>query len=338
MKLGFTKLLKLVVAVGGSLIFPSIAMAEQGMQTGSVVGFVAIAVGVTAVVVSAVVYLFSCRGSGVCEQAELVEDLKQLKQAQAIEQLKTPNTNPKLLKAINELLTQAQDEIRAKETELGSAHEEVEMLQQQIEALNESLLEAQQAAELSMEFSQAQPGFDVEELLGLNAQVSDVVNQINQDSTAGKSSVERVVTEVGALTNEVMRATEVIKQLESDSSNIGTVLVLIRDIADQTNLLALNAAIEAARAGEHGRGFAVVADEVRILAGRTQQATTEIQSIIEELQQRAQSAVQVMEQGKERVDNTQIQANRVSDSLTEVVNKLEQLKAVQAELSRVIND
>lgn len=338
MKLGFTKLLKLVVAVGGSLIFPSIAMAEQGMQTGSVVGFVAIAVGVTAVVVSAVVYLFSCRGSGVCEQAELVEDLKQLKQAQAIEQLKTPNTNPKLLKAINELLTQAQDEIRAKETELGSAHEEVEMLQQQIEALNESLLEAQQAAELSMEFSQAQPGFDVEELLGLNAQVSDVVNQINQDSTAGKSSVERVVTEVGALTNEVMRATEVIKQLESDSSNIGTVLVLIRDIADQTNLLALNAAIEAARAGEHGRGFAVVADEVRILAGRTQQATTEIQSIIEELQQRAQSAVQVMEQGKERVDNTQIQANRVSDSLTEVVNKLEQLKSVQAELSRVIND
>lgn len=338
MKLGFTKLLKLVAAVGGSLIFPSIAMAEQGMQTGSVVGFVAIAVGVTAVVVSAVVYLFSCRGSGVCEQAELVEDLKQLKQAQAIEQLKTPNTNPKLLKAINELLTQAQDEIRAKETELGSAHEEVEMLQQQIEALNESLLEAQQAAELSMEFSQAQPGFDVEELLGLNAQVSDVVNQINQDSTAGKSSVERVVTEVGALTNEVMRATEVIKQLESDSSNIGTVLVLIRDIADQTNLLALNAAIEAARAGEHGRGFAVVADEVRILAGRTQQATTEIQSIIEELQQRAQSAVQVMEQGKERVDNTQIQANRVSDSLTEVVNKLEQLKSVQAELSRVIND
>lgn len=332
MKLVFTKLML------AGLMLPQIALASEELEAGSLVGFIAIAVGVTAIVVSALVYLLWCSKTGVCEQAELVEDLTQLRKKQIVDQLKTPNTSPKLLKALNELLAQAQLRIEEKDQEVAAANEEIEILQQQIEALNDSLLESQQAAELNMELMQPQPGLDIEQLLGLNAQVSDVVTQINQDSNAGKNSVERVVTEVSGLTDEVMRATEVIKQLESDSSNIGTVLVLIRDIADQTNLLALNAAIEAARAGEHGRGFAVVADEVRILAGRTQQATTEIQTIIEELQQRAQSAVQVMEHGQERVENTQLQASKVSEFLTEVVNNLEQLEAAQQELTRVIRD
>lgn len=327
--------LKGIVLAGLSL--PQLALAGNE-AAGSAFSFLAIGVGVTAIVISALVYLLWCNKGGTCEQSELVEDLTQLRKKQIIDQLKTPNTSPKLLKAINDLLAQAQLRMEEKDIEVAAAREDVEVLQQQIEALNDSLLEAQQSSGQGLDLMPAQPGLDVELLLGLNAQVSDVVELINQDSNAGKNSVEKVVSEVGGLTDEVMRATEVIKQLESDSNNIGTVLVLIRDIADQTNLLALNAAIEAARAGEHGRGFAVVADEVRILAGRTQQATTEIQTIIEELQQRAQSAVQVMEHGQERVENTQLQAGKVSDFLSGIVENLEQLRAAQGELSRVIKD
>jgi methyl-accepting chemotaxis protein len=317
-------------------LLPQWAMAETEIDTGSMIGFVAVAVGVTAVVVSALVYLLWCNKSGVCEQSELVSELNHMSHEQKFNQvLKTPNTDPKLLRALNQLLEQAQEKLEERSKEVEEYQVEVDTLQQQIEMLNQSLVEAQQQAEMS---SNTAPAADMSELLDLSEQVEQVVAKMNQDSSSGMKSVELVINEVGGLTDEVMRATEVIKQLESDSSNIGTVLVLIRDIAEQTNLLALNAAIEAARAGEHGRGFAVVADEVRILAGKTQQATTEIQSIIEELQQRARNAVQVMEHGQERVENTQAQAGKVSSFLTEIVENLNQLKSAQQALTNVIKD
>lgn len=320
----------------GLIVLPQLAWAQSEMELGTMIGFVAVAVGVTAVVVSALVYLLWCNKSGVCEQSELVSELSQLSHEQKFDQvLKTPNTDPKLLRALNQLLENAQEKLESKSQELEYYRSEVTTLQQQIEMLNQSLDEAQQYAEMS---KNTKPALDVGQLIDLSAQVEQVVVKMNQDSSSGMQSVDQVINEVGGLTDEVMRATEVIKQLESDSSNIGTVLVLIRDIAEQTNLLALNAAIEAARAGEHGRGFAVVADEVRILAGKTQQATTEIQSIIEELQQRARNAVEVMEHGQARVENTQSQASRVSTFLHEIVGNLAQLKSAQQALTNVIKD
>lgn len=126
------------------------------------------------------------------------------------------------------------------------------------------------------------------------------------------------------LANEVESAAQVINQLQQDSASIGSILDVIRGIAEQTNLLALNAAIEAARAGEQGRGFAVVADEVRTLASRTQASTSEIQAMIESLQTGAGKAVVVMDAGKSKavecVDQSQ-EAEQALETITHAVHQ-----------------
>ncbi|WP_044408993.1 methyl-accepting chemotaxis protein [Thiomicrospira microaerophila] len=337
---------------------PWVAQADTGMSTGSMVGYIIIAAGVTAVIASSLVYLVWCNKSGVCDQSELVDEIKSMSDDKRFDQLvAAQNTDPKLVRAINSLLKEAQREaqkaldhrqkeldgaqqaLREAQQELASYQARAQDLEKQVTQLNQALESAQEemmnAQQLSSSKSATQ-ALDMSQIVTLSEQVEMAVKDMSKGTQEGTGSVQKVITEVGGLTDEVTRATSVIKQLESDSSNIGTVLVLIRDIAEQTNLLALNAAIEAARAGEHGRGFAVVADEVRILAGKTQQATTEIQAIIEGLQQRARSAVQVMENGQERVETTQAQAQRVSESLQKISNSLAQLEVAQRALSDVV--
>ncbi len=149
-------------------------------------------------------------------------------------------------------------------------------------------------------------------------EVADASRQADQLAQEGRQIVDQAVSQVGSLAEEVNQSARVVRELQEESENIGTVLDVIRGIAEQTNLLALNAAIEAARAGEQGRGFAVVADEVRSLAGRTQDSTEEIQSMVGRLQGLSQSAVGAMEQARAHADSGSEDAARAGQSLNDI--------------------
>lgn len=155
----------------------------------------------------------------------------------------------------------------------------------------------------------------------------------NTDVNAGMAVVDQTVTSINSLASEVERANDVIKTLQADSDEIGTVLDVIRGIAEQTNLLALNAAIEAARAGEQGRGFAVVADEVRTLASRTQQSTEEIQKMIERLQSGANDAVNVMEESHIQAKSSVEHASKTGDALQKITTAVNSINQMNLEIS-----
>ena len=131
----------------------------------------------------------------------------------------------------------------------------------------------------------------------------------------------------------MQNAVGVIRTLEVGSNEIGSVLDVIKGIAEQTNLLALNAAIEAARAGEQGRGFAVVADEVRSLASRTQQSTEEIQQMIDKLQSSARSAVSVMQLSSENANSSVDQAGKAGVALDEITAAISAITDLNAQIA-----
>ncbi|MGH1409695.1 MAG: methyl-accepting chemotaxis protein [Aeromonas sp.] len=140
-----------------------------------------------------------------------------------------------------------------------------------------------------------------------------------RESDAARGVVSGAINSINRLVGEVHTASGVIAQLAQETAKIGSVVEVIRGIAEQTNLLALNAAIEAARAGEQGRGFAVVADEVRSLAGRTQQSTKEINEMLQRLQGGVKQAVDVMQASEERSQETVQEASHIASSLDSMV-------------------
>jgi|TARA_R100001129_G_scaffold185704_3_gene174794 methyl-accepting chemotaxis protein len=144
----------------------------------------------------------------------------------------------------------------------------------------------------------------------------------NTQALQGDIVVKQTIESINELANGVEQAAQVLHKLEADTDNIGTILDVIRGIADQTNLLALNAAIEAARAGEQGRGFAVVADEVRTLAQRTQESTGQIQQMIIQLQSGAKDAVSVMQKSSEQASSSTVQASQAGEALIQITESV----------------
>ena len=158
----------------------------------------------------------------------------------------------------------------------------------------------------------------VEEVAARTVEANDASRLAAQEANHSHKIIDKNVQEANELAEQIQSASQVVQKLASDARNVDTVLEVIRGVAEQTNLLALNAAIEAARAGEQGRGFAVVADEVRSLSLRTHESTLEIQNIVEKLQVGAENVVKVMDQGTAKATN----ASELSSQAGEALNKI----------------
>ena len=162
---------------------------------------------------------------------------------------------------------------------------------------------------------------------------TEITGRTDEQSREGRRVVDATISSIEELASGVEQAADVIQRLEGDSETIGSVLEVISGIAEQTNLLALNAAIEAARAGEQGRGFAVVADEVRNLAARTQSSTEEIRQMIEKLQTGSQEAVSVMEIGRKQARESVEQASLAGQALEAITSAVDEITAMNHQIA-----
>jgi len=162
---------------------------------------------------------------------------------------------------------------------------------------------------------------------------ADAAKNANEEAEKGHQVVNQTISGIRELAENVTESASAILKLQEDTNQVNQVLEVIKSIADQTNLLALNAAIEAARAGEQGRGFAVVADEVRSLASRTQESTKEINQIIIQLQDAAQSAVSTMQSSKKQVEDSVTSALEAGESLSSITTTVNVISDMNSQIA-----
>ena len=235
----------------------------------------------------------------------------------------------KAFNAVGEKFRQTVIEVGNAINQLASAAEQTSIITDQTtQGIRKQRAETDQVAH-----SIAAMNTTVHEVAQSAANAANAAQSAEQASSSGSRVVERSRNTIQSLADEVVQASQVIGQLKQDSEQIGSILDVIRGIAEQTNLLALNAAIEAARAGEQGRGFAVVADEVRTLASRTQESTEEIQHMIERLQSGAQQAVQVMEAGRTQAEAGVTQATDAEQALRQITEAVDRINRMNEQIA-----
>ena len=214
--------------------------------------------------------------------------------------------------------------------QLAAAAEEMSNITEQ----NSRGIQKQKAETESVASSMTEMASTAQEMAKHAERAAASTSEVDKHAVQGKDIVANTRQIISQLATEVERVSDVIKNLEGQGEKISTIAEVIRDIAEQTNLLALNAAIEAARAGEQGRGFAVVADEVRNLASRTQQSTKEIEDMIQGLQSGTREAAEAMEQGRARAHDSVEQANLAENTLNEITMAVHDVMSMNTQIAK----
>jgi methyl-accepting chemotaxis protein len=264
--------------------------------------------------------------SGIISEVERDSDLTRAVDIQSRDELGMAAT---AFNAMLEKFRSSMVQVTDATSQLAATAEEASVITEQTnQAVQQQLSETSQAATAMTEMSAT-----VQEVASNTTTTAHAANEANEQASSGQQAMAETVSQIQQLAGEVESAASVIQELESNSEEIGTVLDVIKGIAEQTNLLALNAAIEAARAGEQGRGFAVVADEVRNLASKTQTSTEEINQMIEKLQNGSRQAVQAMNQSQEKARYASEQASKTGDALSTIAEAIGQINDMSTQIA-----
>ena len=307
-----------------------------------VVAFVQTLIVVMILVTSAVIAFFvfvimndlKGRISNMAEKFKYIRDNNDLRVR--IDMRKTEHANKdevaQVCSAFNEMMVQFEQVVVAITRNSGRLTSATQTLYSHSEAANSQAnqqhLETDQVATAATQMVSA-----VEEIARNTSCAVEAAQKGFDYSHDGQRSVNAAIDSVNRLSKEMEKMAEVVSRLDTDTTAIGGILDVIRGVAEQTNLLALNAAIEAARAGEQGRGFAVVADEVRSLASRTQESTEEIHQMIEQLRAGAVQAVEAMQANKEAAEYTISEINVAGETLTNISGATETIRDMSLQIA-----